>query len=505
MSCLLISHVDAYNGVKQSWLPGGFDHYQRDIDLMPTSLKANWYDENHHLAADMEEVLHFIGNDKQFLEFAAYQQLPVFAYDTELTGDFVPSLDQHSALIARLLAWYLVLEHEPSSLANNPEWQQQLQWIHQQDISQLHRWIINNDQQLIRLRRHLYRYINQLDSEDASYQRTLNRLEIDDAEISQTLRLGDQSTAVLAARALLHMHGFPSDLSSQAALEGFDQSMQGLVKQFQRLHQLKADGIIGDHTWSKLKQKPFFSLTAIRFTLAQLRQQAHNIDHQQHIVVNIPAYQLLINHQAKMRVIVGSKKNPTPLISDQITRIVLNPEWGIPKRIMRESIQPQLAKNPDYLQENHIYAYEYRGAQRYQIPLPDSLSDLKPQQRLIQSPGKHNALGQIKFITTNKDAVILHDTNNRHAFKRDFRALSNGCVRLQKPWQLYSHLQQQQHLRNWPEKKLKQWLERPKTTHLSMQRHANVHLVYWLAWVDQDQNLHVYPDIYDLQQQALSI
>ena len=52
----------------------------------------------------------------------------------------------------------------------------------------------------------------------------------------------------------------------------------------------------------------------------------------------------------------------------------------------------------------------------------------------MQGSGDDNALGIFKFNFNNPYSVYLHDTNQRYLFQNSDRALSHGCVRVQK-WQ----------------------------------------------------------------------
>ncbi|MFN7308879.1 MAG: L,D-transpeptidase family protein, partial [Acetobacteraceae bacterium] len=53
-----------------------------------------------------------------------------------------------------------------------------------------------------------------------------------------------------------------------------------------------------------------------------------------------------------------------------------------------------------------------------------------------QDPGEANALGRIKFVMPNRDDIFMHDTPDRHLFRRAERAFSSGCIRLERPMDL---------------------------------------------------------------------
>ena len=73
--------------------------------------------------------------------------------------------------------------------------------------------------------------------------------------------------------------------------------------------------------------------------------------------------------------------------------------------------------------------------------LPDSIDWSKTRAtnfpyRLVQKSGYFNALGIIKFDFPNTEAVFLHDTPNKKGFLRRNRAITHGCIRLEKPLEL---------------------------------------------------------------------
>nr|MCR4737642.1 L,D-transpeptidase family protein [Bacteroidales bacterium] len=124
-------------------------------------------------------------------------------------------------------------------------------------------------------------------------------------------------------------------------------------------------------------------------------------------------------------------KAETPLLHSQINRIILNPEWNIPYDIIKNEYLPKLRKNNmAVIKREHLYVM--RGGKQV---VPDSIDWNKVSYnnipyRLIQSSGRYNALGRIKFDFPNSESVYLHDTNNKGAFKRRKRTFSHGCVRV---------------------------------------------------------------------------
>ena len=97
--------------------------------------------------------------------------------------------------------------------------------------------------------------------------------------------------------------------------------------------------------------------------------------------------------------------------------VLFNPPWDVPAFILRKEIQPNLARNPDNLERNHMHvvgADSNDGGWRVQ-----------------QEPGPWNSLGRIKLELPDNFDVYLHDTPMRSLFAKSVRALSHGCIRIE--------------------------------------------------------------------------
>lgn len=128
------------------------------------------------------------------------------------------------------------------------------------------------------------------------------------------------------------------------------------------------------------------------------------------------------------------KNHETPILYSKLNSIQVNPIWNIPVSIARNEIYWQAVRDPYYLSNNNIKVY-YKGKQ---VNDPDTIQWSKyPREKLPyqfkQGSGEGNALGKFKFIFDNGSSIYLHDTNNKNGFARGNRAISHGCVRVEKP------------------------------------------------------------------------
>jgi murein L,D-transpeptidase YcbB/YkuD len=144
-----------------------------------------------------------------------------------------------------------------------------------------------------------------------------------------------------------------------------------------------------------------------------------------YIEVNLPEFMLhVIDHGAIIhttRTVVGKPDTPTPLFSEKMQYLIVNPSWSVPASIVRKEFLPKLAEDPDFA-----------AKAGYEVTQNGDLVTIR------QPPGERNALGLVKFIFPNQHAVYLHDTPMRKLFANVERAYSHGCVRVEDPFSLAS-------------------------------------------------------------------
>jgi L,D-transpeptidase YcbB len=193
-----------------------------------------------------------------------------------------------------------------------------------------------------------------------------------------------------------------------------------------------------------------------------------------HIYVNVPSYRLDVVEGGSVLssydVVVGAKATPTPLMVSPANSLVVNPPWYVPASIVKSS---------------NIRAG--RGGY-YAKPLAGG------GYAVVQPPGPRNALGRIKVNLVNDQAIFLHDTPTKSAFKRDARALSHGCIRVSDIDRLASELMARE---GGDATALEEALSGSSTRQLPLPRQWPVYLVYFTMDLDADGALVSYPDPYD--------
>lgn len=171
---------------------------------------------------------------------------------------------------------------------------------------------------------------------------------------------------------------------------------------------------------------------------ARWRRQQPIGDAKKYIVVNIPAYHLYAycpDSMLDMRVVCGSMKTKTPQLSSYVEWMEVNPQWVIPFSIIENDVSLH-AGDTAYFSRNHYKIYEKNTNRQIPIHYVSRQMLLTGKYRVAQEGGSGNSLGRIIFRFKNNYSVFLHDTSNPGAFNRESRAISHGCVRLSKPFEL---------------------------------------------------------------------
>lgn len=285
----------------------------------------------------------------------------------------------------------------------------------------------------------------------------------------------------------------------------FDEDLKTAVISFQKNHGLYADGIVGSLTQKFLNMSADEKIAQIRINLERMRSLPRDLG-EKYLIVNIPEFRLkLIENDSiklSMNVVVGERKHPTPIFSDKMSYIVLNPKWNIPTSITKKEIIPKLIKDPNYLASKGIDIYESWHPESEKINTQDIIDafiledlDSMPNFRLTQSPSSENPLGRMKFMFPNKHAVYMHDTPAKSLFSNARRAYSHGCIRLAKPQELLNTIALEDKSLNID--KIDSILKDTAEKSIGLSKKIPVHIVYLTSWVDEAGQLQFREDIYN--------
>lgn len=290
------------------------------------------------------------------------------------------------------------------------------------------------------------------------------------------------------------------------AARAYDRELVEAVKRFQAWQGLGTDGVIGPATRNWLNMTPGQRAGVLALNIQRLRLLPAELS--TGIMVNIPAYSLVYyqngNQMLASRVIVGRPDRKTPMMSSALNNVVVNPPWNVPPTLARKDILPKVWNDPGYL-ERHGYTVMRGWNSKEAIdPWQVDWATITPSNlpfRFQQAPGAHNSLGRYKFNMPSSDAIYLHDTPNHNLFQRDARALSSGCVRVNKASELANMLLQDA---GWNDTRISGALKQGDTRYVNIRQNIPVNLYYLTAFVGADGRMQYRTDIYNYDLTARS-
>jgi murein L,D-transpeptidase YcbB/YkuD len=274
----------------------------------------------------------------------------------------------------------------------------------------------------------------------------------------------------------------------------YDQALVDAIKLFQEELGLTADGVLGPATVAALNGGGNVSKDDIIANMERWRWEPEDFG-DFHVEVNIPEFTVWIMRDGEpvhtTRVVVGTTKNQTPIFSNEIRHVVVNPYWNVPPSIAAGEIKPQLIANPYYLDSQNMEMLA--GGKVINAAAIDWTTTNINNYSIRQKPGPGNALGKIKFLFPNEHNVYLHDTPSKSLFSRAFRAYSHGCVRVQNPLEFAGAL-----VATNPElsQASLEGLFGPREKWVNLENRIPVHLMYFTLRVDEDGTIRSYGDVY---------
>jgi L,D-transpeptidase YcbB len=294
----------------------------------------------------------------------------------------------------------------------------------------------------------------------------------------QTLKVGMEDPRVPLLRERLGVAG-------DAAGTVYDKVLAEAVKKFQRQRDLPQTGVLNNATAEAFNgPRRDRDADIIVANMERWRWLPRDLG-EAHVMVNIPDYTLrVIDHGAMVwttKIVAGQPgEKATPLLSETMKYITVNPTWNVPPSIINNEYLPALAQDPTVLDRMGLKLERNRDGSVH----------------IYQPPGEGNALGRIRFNFPNKFLVYQHDTPDKNLFARDRRAFSHGCMRVQFPDKYAEVLLNIANPRDGytADKIRKMYGTGERDIHLTTP--IPVHLTYQTAYVDDGGHLVVREDIY---------
>jgi murein L,D-transpeptidase YcbB/YkuD len=214
----------------------------------------------------------------------------------------------------------------------------------------------------------------------------------------------------------------------------YDAKVAEAVRRFQEGAELRPTGVLDDRTVQTINSpKRTRQIDTVMVNMERWRWLPRDLGAPSigdaYVILNIPDYTLkVMQHGAPVwttKVVAGKPGiHATPLLTETMKFITVNPTWNVPPSIIYNEYLPALQQDPTVLDRMGLKLDRARDGSIH----------------ISQPPGEANALGRIRFNFPNKFLVYQHDTPDKYLFAKDERAFSHGCMRVQNPDQYASIL-----------------------------------------------------------------
>jgi L,D-transpeptidase YcbB len=288
-------------------------------------------------------------------------------------------------------------------------------------------------------------------------------------------------------------------ISENASDTHYDAKVADAVRRFQDGAELNPTGILDDRTVKALNSpKRDRKIDTVIVNMERWRWPPRQLGAPSlgdaYVIRNIPDFTLKVMRNGapiwNTKVVTGQPGvHATPLLTETMKFITVNPTWNVPPSIIYNEYLPALQQDPTVLQRMGL-RLEYGRDGGIHISQP---------------PGEANALGRIRFNFPNKFLVYQHDTPDKHLFAKEERAFSHGCMRVQNPDQYAATLLNitMPNERYTPEKIRSMYGH--SEIDIKFPTPIPVNITYQTAFVDEAGKLQIRRDIYNRDAAMLAL
>ena len=267
---------------------------------------------------------------------------------------------------------------------------------------------------------------------------TFNKIDVKSTTKNYKLNDADPKVMPLIAKRLMVTGELPHTENADSIYKTLTPELMEAVNAFRRKNSYPEDEEVGKITIDALNRPMSYYADKIVANLERYRWKRQTLLPKKYVEVNVAAFHLkAIEPGYKpliMNVCVGSVKNQTPLLESEIYTVNLNPTWGVPRSIIEKEMYYSVKKDPNYFKRNRMkVSHQGKVVNTDSIDWSQYTDPKRFPFSVRQDSGDGNSLGRIKFLFDNPFSVYLHDTPSKRAFSYKNRAVSHGCVRIQKP------------------------------------------------------------------------
>ncbi|MCC7301018.1 MAG: L,D-transpeptidase family protein [Bacteroidia bacterium] len=319
----------------------------------------------------------------------------------------------------------------------------------------------------------------------------------------------DTAMYIKAVRERMIMEGF-----LDSSKKGNDSLLlaRALLK-FQKANLLTEDGKVGKEMIKILALSVEDRIRQIEMNLERWRWERKKTfrEEKAFVWVNLPGYKFILSEKdtvvVESRIICGDPKHPSPhRLKSTIQYFTIYPYWNVPYSIASKEILPRIKWDTAYLRKHNFQVIDWNGrvVEDYRRINWKKYGEKTLPYKFRQLEGEENSLGLVKFFFNNKQGVYLHDTNSRKLFKRNVRALSHGCMRLEEYLAFAEFLVRDDSVKI-PKDTLHAWFGRSEQRIVKLKKPVNIYIRYFTTEVLDWNRLVLYPDIYDLDAKMIRV
>jgi len=330
--------------------------------------------------------------------------------------------------------------------------------------------------------------------------KTLAAIPVTKIPSGETLKPNMKSPRVATLQARL----IQLELLAPEAVSGvMDEATDIAIKTFQTRQGLDSDGVVGAASLAAFNRGVDEELAQVRVNLERWRWLPDDLG-KRHVRANIAGFNVTTwANNAPVRThltMVGKTYRKTPVFSDEISYVVLNPWWETPVSLARADNLSKFKRDASTVDR---LGFQILGSDGKEITNVDwSTVTPSTMPRIRQRPGPMNAMGQVKIMFPNKHNVYFHDTPSRDLFAARQRAFSSGCLRTQDPIGLTKWLFED--TPDWTAEKIDAALASGKETRANLSSKIPVHVLYFTVVSEADGNVRYLDDIYQRDNAVLT-
>ncbi|MBK6967256.1 MAG: L,D-transpeptidase family protein [Bacteroidales bacterium] len=302
--------------------------------------------------------------------------------------------------------------------------------------------------------------------------------------LAKALKPGDTSEVIQQIRERLFISGH---IQQNNRSKKYDAELVAAIEKYQLHNGFKPDSLILPEHIRSMNLPITERIKMIVVNMERCRWISPEIfNAKEFIFVNIPSYSMNLYRDGKIEfespVVVGESMTRTVIFGGKMSYIVFSPWWNLPKTIIEEEVKSGMEKDKNYLESHNM---EWNNG------------------NVRQKPGKNNSLGLVKFMFPNSNDIYFHDTPAKRLFSKEDRALSHGCIRVQKARELAITILKDD--KNWTPEKIDAAMNAGEESTVGLKSKIPVYIGYFTAWVDDQGEINFYKDVYERDERMAAL